>query len=76
MLLLASSGHFVMLLNIPPRTGQSLTTNNYTAQNVNSAEVEKPCSNLFGGGNAGVGDSGKELALYFRERYLALTRGP
>ena len=33
-LLWAPSGHFVMLLNIPPCTGQSPTTNNYLDQNV------------------------------------------
>lgn len=74
-LLWAPSGHFVMLLNILPCTGQSPTTNNYLAQNVNSKEVEKPYGNIFGGGNVGVGDLSREYALKklcFREKYLAL----
>ena len=33
-----------MLLNIQQHPGQHPTTNNYSAQNVNSAEVEIPCS--------------------------------
>lgn len=62
-MLLASSGHFMMLLNIPQCTGQSPKSNNYLTENVNSAEVEKPCGNLLGSGNVGVGDLRREFAL-------------
>lgn len=37
-----------MLPNILQCTGQPPTTKTYLAQNVNSAEVEKPCSREWG----------------------------
>ena len=47
-LLLASSGQRSgVLLNILQCTGQLPTTKNHPAQNIRSAQVEKPCSRAF-----------------------------
>ena len=36
-----------ILLNVPCHVGQPLTTKHYLDQNVNSAEVEKPCATII-----------------------------